>query len=160
MFTGQQHDIFHEHADIRILADLHLAVQHKEQPDRRIEETIVTGELFELAGRVRTRHADQVIKLLPDDAAAGPVGLDQIRWIDIILRLLGDAGFHLLLNIADEGLQRLAGDRMNGPGLQIAARWCAFGDFQQLAEGLQRNRCVHKLPHGHACLDGVGNFHD
>src|SRR5690606_25762768 len=49
IFLRQQHDILHEHADIGILPDLHLAVEHEEEPDRRIEEAEIARELPELA---------------------------------------------------------------------------------------------------------------
>ena len=67
---GEQHDILHEHAEMRPLRRPEMARDREEQPDRRAEQVVIPRELGEPRRPVRARDADRAVELLAAGRAA------------------------------------------------------------------------------------------
>ena len=81
----EQHDVLHEHADVRPLIGAHAAVDREEQRDRRAEELVVARELHQSRGLVLARDADRRVQVFAALEAARAIRLVQIRRIDVVL---------------------------------------------------------------------------
>src|SRR5436189_85504 len=86
------------------------------------------GPRAEAGGTILARNADRGVKVLAADEAAGAERLPQVRRIDVVLRLLHRRGRGERL----EPRQRLAGQGMNPPRLQVAPGGRALRLLQDL----------------------------
>ena len=83
---------------------------------------VVPGEPGEARGLVFPGDAEGCVHAFPNLETPGFIGLGELRRIDVIFRAFASGrGFHLLLDLIHDGLLHRAGDRVDTPGLEIAA---------------------------------------
>ena len=123
VLAREQHDRLHVHADVGPLRRPEAAVDIEEQPDRRAEAIEIACELQQPRRLVLARNVDSRVQVLPGLEAARAIGLAQAGRIDVVLvravaaRVGGDLHAHPCLQLGE----RLTGERIHAPRLQVAA---------------------------------------
>ena len=147
-FLREQHDRLHEHAQMRPLRRPEALRDREEQADRRAEQVEIAGELGEARGPVPARDADRRVELLARGEAAAPPRLAERGRIDreqgpLPRRVVSEAGADARL----ERGQRLPGEDVDMPGLQIAARGRMAGGREHFRHRRAIDWPVQKGPH-------------
>ena len=106
-----------------------LRSRQKNRPTGASKKRGVAGELAEPRRAVLARDLDRGVEVLAADEAAGAERLPEARRIDVVLRLFHRRGRDQRLELG----QRRAGQRIDPPGLQVAAGGRPGGRLQQLA---------------------------
>src|SRR5262245_50822697 len=148
-------------AEVGPLAGAELAVDADEQPRRCIEELEIALELVQSPFGVVAVDAERAVKLHAVVLAALDVGLAHVIGINRILareraRVLAiDYGGGAALEL----LQRLAHQRIDVPGLQVAAGGGALRPHDQVLDDFRIDWLVEKPAAGNAGSDGFKDVH-
>ena len=121
MVAGQHHDVLQEHAVVEPTADFQLAIDQKDQPDRRVEKAEIARGLVLHANGVALFDADQTVEVPANFAAAAFVGLEKL------IRVIGEFGVGLHLGIAEGGLNSGFQALERGPGQYLDFPWLHIG---------------------------------
>jgi hypothetical protein len=137
------------------------AVDREQQAYGRVEKLEITGVLAITRRAVLAGNAERAIEQCADLEAPGVVGFLERRRIDLVFgslpariggRVRADAGLEIF--------ERGAGERVDPPRLEIAARWSARSTLQDFAHGRARHRGRKKGPATEPGRDGVTNVHE
>ena len=128
-----------------------MAIDGKEQADRRAEKTKILRELLQARGLVLAWNSNCAIKVFAVLEASGPVRLLQIGWIDVVFCFFTHwIDLHPLGHERLEPFELLTSQRPDMPGLEVAARRRTTGRQQDVLHDLSRDWSVQKRAHRHS----------
>ncbi len=132
-----------------------LAVEAEEQAHRRAEEVEVAGELAKARRPVLAGDADGGVEVFAALKRRVRNGSQRSGRIDVVFRLFHGRGGDDRL----ERRQRLAGQGVDPPGLQIAAGWRAMSALQDRLDHRAGDRIGLERPHRHAPGRRLADIH-